>query len=124
MDGKESKEMYLKTILKMEEKNEQIRSIDIARELGYTKPSISKALKVLSDLGYIEHSPYSSIILTDTGREIALKVRQSNKIICEFFVTSLGLSPETAEKEACDMEHRISQETLDAMKEFIKKHKK
>ena len=119
MKKKESREMYLEVILQLEKRNGVVRSIDIANELGYSKPSISRAMRVLSEAGLISHSPYGDIALTSAGRKKAENVYRSHKLITEFFITALGLSSEAAEENACRIEHVISDEALGAIEKYL-----
>lgn len=117
----ESKEDYLETILRLNETNELVRAIDIATFMNYTKPSVSIALKKLKELKYInvdEHTGHVS--LTKVGKEIAMQVYERHQILTSFFV-SIGVSEETAKEDACKIEHDISKETLNKIKEFLKK---
>jgi len=118
-----SREMYLETIYRLAQKNDTVRSVDIARALGYTKPSVSKAMNVLRETGYVVHSHYGSVSLTEKGRKKAEKVYRSHVLLTEFLRDTLGVSPEVAEADACCMEHMISKETLDAIEGFMKKYK-
>ena len=117
----ESREMYLETMLQLEEENGVIRSIDIANALGYSKPSVSRATRVLKRDGYISHSPYGDITLTDKGREKAEKVLKTHKLLTEFLVEVLNMSPAIAEEDACRMEHVIRDETITAMEKHLGK---
>ncbi len=113
----ESAENYLETILILQKRNGAVRSIDIVNELDYTKPSVSIAMKHLRENGYIEMDRTGHITLLESGREIAEKMYERHTILSRF-LTTLGVSPETAKEDACRMEHIISAETFDA----IKKH--
>lgn len=113
----ESAENYLETILILQKRNGAVRSIDIVNELDYTKPSVSIAMKNLRENGYIEMDRTGHITLLESGREIAEKMYERHTILSRF-LTTLGVSPETAKEDACRMEHIISAETFDA----IKKH--
>ena len=98
-----------------------VRSIDIAIEKNYSKPSISVAMKNLRTKGYIEVSPSGFITLTDTGLEIASGVFERHTVISNWLI-SLGVSEDTAVSDACRMEHHISEESFEAMKKYIEKH--
>ena len=113
----ESAENYLETILILQKRNGAVRSIDIVNELDYTKPSVSIAMKHLRENGYIEMDRTGHITLLESGREIAEKMYERHTILSRF-LTTLGVSPETAKEDACRMEHIISAETFAA----IKKH--
>ena len=119
MRAKESREMYLEIILKLEKRNGVVRSIDIANELEYSKPSVSRAVKVLKDSGYIIHSPYGDIAFTEKGREKANKIYELHCLVTDFLVKALKLDQSTAEKDACRIEHIISSQAVDAIKKFL-----
>lgn len=110
----ESLEDYLETILILSE-NEKVRSIDVAHMMSVSKPSVNKAMNVLKEKGYIEQQPYGSIYLTEAGREIANKVYDRHKNIKAFLMIVLGVEDETAEKDACRIEHIISEQTFQSM---------
>lgn len=116
----ESGEDYLETILMLHNKNGYVRSIDIANELNYTKPSISRAVSILKNSNYITVDKNGHILLTDLGKETAEKIYERHNVITEFMIASLGISKETAEKESCRIEHIVSEETFQKMKEYIK----
>ena len=111
----ESAENYLETILILSKRLGQVRSIDIATELNFSKPSVSVAMKNLRQNGYISVNDNGYIILTDSGLAIANSVLERHKLITSLLV-SLGVSPEIAAEDACRIEHVISQESFDALK--------
>ncbi len=113
----ESAENYLETILILQKRNGMVRSIDIASELEYTKPSVSIAMKNLRENGYIEMDKFGYITLLDTGLAIAEAVYERHTALSSF-LTAIGVSEQTAKEDACRMEHIISEETFEA----IKKH--
>ena len=115
----ESGENYLETILVLEKKNGYVRSIDIANELNFSKPSVSRAMKLLKENNYIEMDIDSHIILTEEGRKKAEAVYDRHNTINEFFI-KLGVSKEQAEIDACRIEHIISEETLSCIKKVLK----
>ena len=119
----ESKEMYLEVILQLERRNGEVRSVDIANELGYSKPSVSRAMRVLKDSGYIEHESYGSIKLTDLGRKKAIQMITRHETITTFLKSTLKIDAETAEEDACRIEHIISQKTADAIKQYADRMK-
>jgi DtxR family Mn-dependent transcriptional regulator len=94
-----------------------VRVTDIATRLGFTKPSVHAALKALEERGLIEHRRYSPVTLTEAGQVLALEIRERHKLIKNFLVNTLGVNAETAEKDACKMEHVLSEETLARMRE-------
>lgn len=115
MKTNESAEMYLETILLLTEKQAHVRAIDIAHSTGYTKPSVSRAVGLLKAAGRIEVDESGYITLTEEGRALASKILERHHILSEFLV-QLGVSAETADDDACKMEHVISDETLEKMK--------
>ena len=118
----ESAEDYLERILILQERNENVRSIDIAHDMGFSKPSISVAMKKLKEAGLINIDKNGFITLTKEGHVIADKVYERHCVLMKVLV-SIGVNPEQAEKDACKVEHVISEETFDAIKEHIEKHK-
>ena len=112
----ESAEMYLETILVLHERKGYVRAIDIANEMGFSKPSVSIAMKNLRASECIEVSPEGNITLTDKGRAIAEKIYERHQYITDWLRT-LGVSAETAEDDACRIEHVISDETFEALKQ-------
>jgi len=119
----ESVENYLETILVLSVDKKRVRSVDIANEMGYSKPSISIAMKNLKLSGYIEVGTNGDITLTDTGREIAQKIYDRHTLISEWLIF-LGVNKETAVKDACKMEHGISEESFLAMQKHIEEWKR
>ena len=111
----ESGEMYLETILVLKNKYGYVRSIDIAHEMNFSKPSVSRAIALLKDDGYVENDPHGMILLTDKGLAIAEKIYDRHRTLTKYFVW-LGVSEDTAETDACRIEHIISQETFDKIK--------
>ena len=94
--------------------------MDIANELGYSKPSVSRAMRVLKDSGYIEHEAYGNIKLTKKAGKKALQMISRHETITEFLRTTLNIDAATAEEDACRIEHIISQKTADAIKALVK----
>lgn len=122
MELHESGENYLETILILKKRNGSVRSIDIANELNFTKPSVSRAMSVLKKAGYIEVDRLNQILLTDTGKEIAENVYERHCVIKDYLI-SIGVNNETAALDACRIEHVISQESFDRIKEILNKNK-
>ncbi|MBN2878704.1 MAG: metal-dependent transcriptional regulator [Clostridia bacterium] len=116
--------MYLEVIYNIEQENGIIRSVDIAKELGYSKPSVNRAINRLKDDGLISQEPYGQITMTNLGRETAEKIMNKHIMLTEYLMISLGLSREMAEADACRMEHVVSKDTMEAVKAYVKKHKK
>ena len=111
----ESAEDYLEAILKLRENHGMVRSIDIARELGFSTPSISVAMKNLRENGYIQMDGDGYITLLPPGEEIAQRIYGRHKLLTKIFV-QLGVSPETAAADACKVEHDLSDETFEKIK--------
>ena len=111
----ESAENYLETILILQKRNGTVRSIDIASELEYTKPSVSIAMKHLRENGYIEMDASGYITLLDKGLAIAEKMYERHTLLTKCLV-GLGVDPEIAAEDACRIEHVISEETFEALK--------
>ena len=120
MNIHESGEMYLENILVLRGKLEKVRSIDIVNYSGYSKPSISRAVKLLKDAGCIEIDGEGYITLTPSGEEIAQKIFARHEMLTSFLV-SIGVDEKTASEDACRMEHVISDETYEKIKGFCEK---
>ena len=118
----ESLEMYLENILVLENTIGRVRSIDIVHKIGYSKPSVSRAVKLLSEDGCIEFDTDGYILLTEKGRDIASQVLDRHKIIGDFFV-SIGVDENIATEDACRIEHVISDATFEKLKAFMEKSK-
>ena len=119
----ESAEDYLEAILKIKSQRGIVRSIDIVHELGFSKPSVSVAMKKLRENGYIEMDADGSITLLPPGEEIANRIYSRHTIMTQF-LTLLGVSPEVAAEDACKMEHDISNETFDRILEDMHRRQK
>lgn len=119
MKLQESGENYLETILVLKNRLGYVRSIDIATELGFSKPSISRAMSILKENGYIIVEPTGNIILTDMGLERANKIYERHVYISKYLEMVLGVTDETAEKDACRIEHIISEESFSKMKAVV-----
>lgn len=115
----ESGEMYLETILVLSKSGKSIRSIDIVEHMGYSKPSVSRAVGLLKNGGYILVDKDGFISLTEVGLEVATKIYERHMYITEFFI-KLGVSPKIASDDACKIEHDISDESFEAIKRFAK----
>ena len=122
MKIQESGENYLETILILQKRNGIARSVDIANELNFSRASVSRAMSLLKNPGYIEIGNINQIILTDTGREIAEKVYEKHCTLREF-LTYIGVEKEIATEDACKMEHIISEQTFQCLKEALNKLK-
>ena len=119
MKIQESAENYLETILVLHKRKGVVRSIDIANEMNFSKPSVSVAMKNLRLGGYIKVDDDGNITLLDKGREIAEKIYERHTLLSEW-LTTMGVDPEIAAEDACRIEHVISNETFDALKRHVK----
>ena len=116
----ESAEMYLETILLLE-KDGKVRSVDIAKSLKVSKPSVNKAMNVLKEMGLVTQETYGEVHLTEAGRLRASDVYSRHEVLCSFLENVLKVSKENAENDACKIEHVVCDETIDKIKEFMKK---
>ena len=114
----ESGEMYLETIHILQEKNGSVRSVDISEHMGYSKPSVSRAVGLLKSGGYITVSKEGFITLTETGTQRAQKIYARHTLLTQV-LTMLGVSKETADEDACKIEHAISDETFQALQNYV-----
>ena len=121
MKIQESAENYLETILMLKEQKGAVRSIDIARHLEFSKPSISRAMSLLRENGYVTMDKEGYIALTGSGMEIAQRIYERHQLLTRW-LTALGVSPEVAAADACRLEHDISAETFDRLKDHIRAH--
>ena len=117
----ESAEMYLETIYQLSRERSTVRSVDVAESMGYSKPSVSRAVGLLKQGGYLLMEKDGSLTLTETGLETAKKVYERHTILTSL-LTRLGVDPEIAAEDACKMEHVISDETFDAIKAHMVKY--
>lgn len=115
----ESGEMYLESIYVLSKERGAVRSVDISEYMGYSKPSVSRAVSLLKSGGYILMDEENFISLTEAGLEIAEKIYTRHTVLTEFLVR-IGVPEETAAQDACRMEHAISDETLDAIRRHVK----
>lgn len=114
----ESTEMYLETILILHNRNGHVRSVDIAHEMNYSKPTISQQMKRLTRQGLIKVDEHNNITLTQTGYNIASMIYERHNEISKI-LTYLGVSHDTAVEDACRIEHYISPESFDAIKNYF-----
>lgn len=121
MQLQESGQMYLETILILSKRSNSVRSIDISQYMSFSKPSVSRAVNLLKDGGYILISKEGYITLTALGREIAEKIYERHTILTKCLI-ALGVSEETAAEDACKIEHDISDESFSAIKRHIIKN--
>lgn len=117
----ESGEMYLETILVLSHQLEHVRSLDVAEHLGYSKPSVSRAVGLLKRAGYLLMDPTGYLTLTDSGRAVAEKIYERHNTLSRFFI-SIGVDEETAVEDACKVEHYISDATFERIKAFTLKN--
>lgn len=122
MHTNESAEMYLECILELKNQHGEVRSIDVARRTGYSKPSVSRAVGLLKKSGYIEVDGGGYISLTEDGLKVAEKIFERHRLITEFLV-KLGVSEATAAEDACRIEHILSDESFAKIKEYAGKLK-
>ncbi len=120
MKLQESGEMYLETILRLSFDHEKVHAIDISEYMGFSKPSVSRAISILKEGGFIVLDGNKAISLTKEGYEVAEKIYERHVTLTQLFM-DMGVSEETASDDACKMEHIISDETFDAMKKHILK---
>lgn len=119
----ESGEDYLESILKLQEQGKAVRAIDIVSDLGYSKPSVSVAMKKLRENGYIQVDGLGVITLTAEGRAVAGRTWERHRSLTDFFV-ALGVDPQVAEQDACKVEHDLSDETFEKLLEHAKRNSK
>lgn len=119
----ESGEMYLETIYVLSKDNANVRSIDVGEYMGYSKPSVSRAMGLLKNGGYITMATDGTLKLTELGEEIAEKIYQRHTILTTMLV-SLGVDEKTASDDACRLEHAISDKSFDAIKKHLEKEGK
>lgn len=121
---RESGEDYLETILVLEKERGNVRSIDIATDLGYSKPSVSRAMGILKKADYIVIDEFGHIILTEKGRVKAEQIYDRHRTITRYFQEILGVSAENAKNDACRIEHDLSEETYQKLKNALSLHQK
>ena len=117
----ESGEMYLETIYILYQKNRDVRSIDVAEEMGFSKPSVSRGVSILKRDGYLTVDEKGYLELTDSGMDLAMKIYERHTILTKALVL-LGVDEQTAAQDACKMEHVISDKTLEAFKKHLNEH--
>ncbi len=121
----ESGENYLETLLILSEKlQDKVRAVDLAKELSFSKPSVSRALGILKNSGYIAADEKGYIRLTEAGRSKAEMIYERHNVLTRLFSLIAGVSPETAEKDACRVEHVISNETFYGLKSYLSRLEK
>lgn len=123
MTVRESGEMYLEAILVLAKKSGYVRSIDVSEYLGYSKPSVSRAMGILREGGYILMEKDGAITLTDSGKKLAETIYERHTVLSALLIR-LGVDEKTATDDACRIEHVISDESFQAIKQYYYQHKK
>ena len=118
MQLQESGEMYLETIYILTERSDNVRSIDVCEHMGFSKPSVSRAVGLLKAGGYINVDKDGYLSLTEIGREVAIKMFDRHRLLTDFLI-SLGVDKDVAATDACKIEHHISDESFEALKRHI-----
>ena len=118
MPIQESGEMYIETIYMLLKSNDKVRSIDVCERMGYSKPSVSRAVGILRRGGYLNMDPQGALTLTESGYRIASKILERHQILKAALIR-LGVSEEIAAEDACRIEHHISDESFEAIKNFM-----
>ena len=119
MSIQESGEMYLESILVLSKKSPNVRAIDLSEYMGFSKPSVSRALSVLKSGGFVTVSEQGYLTLTEDGKTIAEKIYERHTVLTNY-LTLIGVSKETASQDACKMEHVVSDESFNAIKEQVR----
>ena len=114
----ESGEMYLETIYVLSKKSNNVHSVDVSEHMGYSKPSVCRAIGLLKKAGYVLMEKDGTLTLTEAGKQVAEKIYERHTVLTEFLVR-LGVEPAVASKDACKLEHGISDQSLEAIKHFI-----
>ena len=122
MPLQESGEMYIETIYVLSKTLSHVRAVDICEKMGFSKPSVSRAMGILKSAGYITVDKHGYITLTDEGLSLAQKMYERHTLLTKFLVT-LGVDEEIATDDACKIEHHISEASFDAIKNFVDKSK-
>ena len=123
MTVRESGEMYLEAILVLAKKSGYVRSIDVSEYLGYSKPSVSRAMGILREGGYILVEKDGAITLTDSGKKLAETIYERHTVLSDLLIR-LGVDEKTATDDACRIEHVISDESFQAIKQYYYQHQK
>lgn len=119
MSIQESGEMYLESILVLSKKNPNVRAIDISEYMGFSKPSVSRALSVLKSEGFVTVSDQGYLKLTEDGKNIAEKIYERHTVLTNYLIL-IGVDNDTASQDACKMEHVVSDESFNAIKQQVK----
>lgn len=118
----ESAEMYIETIYRLGREKVHVRSVDVAEAMRYSRPSVSRAVSMLRDAGYLLMDEHGHLILTETGRAVAEKVYERHNVLSRMLI-SLGIDEATAAEDACRIEHVISDRSFEAIKRHIEQYK-
>ncbi len=121
MHLQESGEMYLETILVLSKKSSAVRSLDVAEYMGFSKPSVSRAVGLLKSGGYVVTDEEGYLLLTEAGREIAEKIYERHTLLTDV-LTRLGVDKNVAAEDACKIEHDISDQSFKAIKQYVRRH--
>lgn len=121
MSLQESGEMYLETIYVLSKKSSSVRAIDVGEYMGYSKPSVSRAMGLLKSGGYVVSDEDGFLFLTESGRQVAEKIFERHTLITKF-LCAIGVDEDTAADDACKMEHVISDSSFEALKKHAEKH--
>ena len=119
MHLQESGEMYLETILVLSQQKRVVRSVDVAEHMGFSKPSVSRAVSLLKQGGFLMMDKDGFLWLTEVGLEVAEKIYERHQVLTKLLM-QVGVRPEVAEEDACRVEHDISDETFEALKKYLK----
>ena len=119
MNLQESGQMYLETILVLTKNSSCVRAVDVGEYMGFSKPSVSRALGLLKKGGYVTTDADGFLSLTENGRDVAMKMYERHKLLTAF-LTELGVSEQTASVDACKIEHHLSDESFEAIKRHAK----
>ena len=120
MPLQESGEMYIETIYVLSKASSYVRAVDVGEKMGFSKPSVSRAMGLLKDGGYITVDSRGGITLTEKGRDVAEKMYERHQIIASLLIR-LGVDPDVASEDSCKIEHVISDETFEKLKEYFNK---
>ena len=116
----ESGEMYIETIYVLTRERPAVRTIDVGEHMGFSKPSVSRALRILKNGGYVSVSPEGYLSLTDAGLAVAEKIYARHELL-KSFLLSIGVDEDTAAEDACRMEHALSDTSFEALKRYLNK---
>ncbi len=121
MHIQESGEMYLETIYRLSQEKGSVRSIDVSEYMGFSKPSVSRAMGILKEAGYVKTDKDGALLLTEEGLRRAEKIFERHTVLTSF-LQKIGVSPKVASEDACKLEHHISDESFEACKRFLQQN--